>query len=259
MAAKSSAESGPSASFPEPKTVEPIKLGNLVVEVERPGSSTLVVRQQDREVWRVAIEDRHQDPKAPTVMPSFVARLEKGDTDESVKIGDDFGVEYSLDIKTRKVRISKWPVQVRLLEWSLDDSKTFRYTVELEIRNFLTRPLSIDPFLIGGSRQMANDPFRVSVDGQPISFVGPEVKRAKLKASEMIVLKPGEQRKVEIDLTKVYPITKRAVGFELEIGFAAPNHFSTDDFLLTSPSPARYTVAENSKNFRQGAKPKPGS
>lgn len=52
------------------------------------------------------------------------------------------------------------------------------------------------------------DLFDVSVDGQPVRYIGRLVKRAAPQAADYIELKPGEARTVEVDLSAYYDMRK---------------------------------------------------
>lgn len=133
--------------------------------------------------------------------------------------------------KTNDTRITKWPVEIKLIEWS-PQTDSWKYWIEIKIKNSLNRPLLFDKMSIGYNNQISNNLFNVLVNGKVVSYQGMMKDRVQPDADGFVELKPGKEYLGKIELSSDYPIPsgKQTVSIQFE----HTNHFSPDDFLMNS-------------------------
>lgn len=136
---------------------------------------------------------------------------------------------FVLDLKTHKAKILRYPVTLSAGTVTVTP-KGWSYGVTVTIENTLKRAIALDGPSVGQGRELSNNLFTVTADGQPIRYQGMMAKRAP--PSSFITVKPGGRYTATLDLTEVYPVP--AATQKITIGFAHQNHFSPDDFELKS-------------------------
>lgn len=122
-----------------------------------------------------------------------------------------------------------WPVLVTFVS-SSPDGAGWKYSVELRVKNTLTRTLKLDGVSVAEHGSLSNNLFEVTVDGVPVAYQGMMAKRAPPK--KFLELMPGAEHRVVVELGTEYPLP--AGPHRVTVKFSHHNHFSPDDFDLVS-------------------------
>jgi hypothetical protein len=145
-------------------------------------------------------------------------------------------------------------VKTKIIEW-LPGEKTWKYKVNLKIVNSLGRDLKLDGVSVAARGNVANNLFRVSVDGKEVKYQGDLMSRAKPDDKDFIRLASGATYSVDVDLTELYPVP--AGRHKVEVGFEHTNHFSSDGFVMKTLAPDAQTFDLTGRGAADSKKPAP--
>lgn len=252
----------PSASRSAPPKIKPIIRGGIYYEAPWHPQGTLIVKEYDpkakkpgKELWRLPIIDDYIDPILERdVQEVWFAKMELSKDGKTMTVTDEVGRVYVVDLEKRTFVIPNWEVTTQIVEWR-PGPNGWKYWVELRIHNGLNRPILLDRESVAATTELANDLFRVTVDGKKVAYMGSMKKRAPPDPSEFIRLGPGETYRREIEISEQYPVP--AGDRKVLVGFEHTNHFSPDGFVMSTYRPDERQFSGEGHNIRPSSKPKP--
>ncbi|MDZ4084456.1 MAG: hypothetical protein U1E10_16045 [Bdellovibrionales bacterium] len=233
-----------SADRNAPAAVEPVRVKGFRYEAPASQQGVLVAYFDKNETneakkkvaWTLPLVNYWIDKKLETdVQEVYLTKLTLSKDARMLTATDERGMEYLVDLEKRSFRIAHWPVKVKIIERK-PTSKNWKYKVNLTIFNSLARELKFDGVSVAANGNVANNLFRVAVDGKEVPYQGDLMSRAKPNEKDFIRLSPGATYSVDVDLTELYPIP--AGRHKVEVGFEHTNHFSPDGFVMRSSAPA---------------------
>jgi len=226
----------PSASRPAPRKVEPIVIGAVRYESVwgSLGEFRAVDAKSGKELWALTLHRLSYVKGLETdVQDRFVVAMAK-ESETSIRLEDEAGRSYRVDLAKRAARIAVWPVSLR------DAGRPL--AVEVILQNGLDRTVLFDKPSVASGGRLENDLFEVKADGKPVPYGGMMAKRGA--PGSFLELKPlGEYRQV-VDLSGSYSIPQGTK--VVEVRFRHRNHFSPDDFDLES-RPLRIVLDDPSR------------
>jgi peptidyl-Lys metalloendopeptidase len=86
-------------------------------------------------------------------------------------------------------------------------SRAFMGTVEFKVTNTSSQAMRVLRHQLPSDDLQANL-FKVTHDGQPVRYLGPQIKRAAPTDADYVTLRPGESRLVRVDLSKYYDLSR---------------------------------------------------
>lgn len=227
-----------------PLAVEPVRAKGIRYEAPSSQQGVLVAYFDKNETnetkkkvaWTLPLVNYWIDKKLETdVQEIYLTKLTLSEDALALTAIDERGLEYLVDLEKRTFRIPNWPVKVKIIERK-SAAKNWKYKVNLTIFNSLARELKFDGVSVAAKGNVANNLFRVSVDGKDVKYQGDLMSRAKPDEKDFIRLAPGTAYSVDVDLTEHYPVP--AGRHKVEVGFEHTNHFSPDDFVMRTSAPA---------------------
>jgi hypothetical protein len=215
----------PRASRVPTPEVDPIAIDGVRYEIVRSsmGRFRAVDDKSGRELWAINLYRTAYDKKMQKDAQDVLVSSMKKEPGGTLRVEDDAGRVYRVDLTKRTSRIEVWPVFLR--EVSREPLK-----VEVVITNTLDRTVSFDKPSIAFDGRLENELFEIRADGKSVPYGGMMKKRAA--PDSFLKLKPGERYLTTVDLSSSYAVPKDAKS--VEIRFAHHNHSSTDDFDLAS-------------------------
>ncbi len=223
-----------------PPRIAPLVADGLRYEAPWTARGTVVAfdEKSGQEQWRLLVVHRFIDEQEETdVQQVFIKSMALTPSGQALHLVDEGGLEYLVDLQQRSAKLLTWRMGVRLLS-STPSKQGWRYRVELSTTNVLDRVLQLDGPSVAEGGTLANDLFRVTVDGRPVSFHGMMAKRAP--PERFIELRPGERYVTEVELGDAYPVPPGK--HRVTIAFEHTNHFSREGFTMKSaPVDVKFT------------------
>jgi len=216
------------ASRLPPARVQPIEIDGIRYEAVWGGKGIFRASEikTGKALWELTLYRNSYDERLEKdVQEVYIAAMAR-ESGSSILVTDERGTVYRVDLESRKSKIAKWPVSLRLF-----GSEPLR--VELVIGNRSDRVIQLDKSSIGFGGHLSNDLFSVKADGVKIPYRGMMAKRAP--PDDFLQLKPLEEFRVMLNLSADYDVPKTAK--KIEVRFEHTNHFSVDDFQLYSRIP----------------------
>lgn len=222
-----------------PASVEPVMAKGFRYEAPPDQMGVLVAydEKNKKTAWTLPLVNYWIDKKLEgDVQDTFLTKLTMAKDGKTLTALDERGLEYLVDLEKRSFKIPNWPVKVEIVERK-PGAKNWQYKVKLAIFNSLARDLKLDPISVAAKGIVANNLFRVSVDGNAVVYRGDLMSRAKPNDKDFIRLAPGATYSVDVDLSEHYPVP--AGRHAVEVGFEHTNHFSSDGFVMRTSAADR--------------------
>ncbi len=222
----------PSSDRNAPLPVEHVRAKGMRYEAPASDQGVLVAFDEGKKkiAWRLPLVNYWIEKSLETdVQDAYLTKLTLSKDGHSLTAIDERGLTYFVDLDKRTFKIPYWPVTTKIVEW-LPGGKNWNYKVNLKIHNSLARELLLDGVSVASKGSVANNLFRVSVDGKPVQYQGDLMSRAKPDDKDFVRLAPGATYSVDVDLSEFYPVSKGRR--KVEVGFEHTNHFSPDGFVM---------------------------
>jgi len=98
------------------------------------------------------------------------------------------------------------PLRIGMVADSIG-SRAFMGTVEFKVTNTSNQVMQFPSWTLPADTLEANL-FKVTHNGKPVAYTGPQIKRAAPTEADYIVMQPGESRLVRVDLARSYDLSR---------------------------------------------------